>query len=75
MLSNSELISQSIETVLSEHESALQAAIALFGDMDKALQWYSAEPLAPFAGRTAARLVAVGRCNDVLSYLSSIDAG
>lgn len=51
------------------------AAEQIFTDRDKAISWYSNEPLWEFDGGTAEALVAEGKSQVVIDYLASIANG
>lgn len=53
----------------------IRAAIALSGDVEKALSWYHNEPLQPFEYKTAEQLVSEGKTDDLVSYIASLEAG
>lgn len=46
-----------------------------FGSRELAYAWYSTEPLAGFAGRTAMQLVREGDAALVHRYIDAVDAG
>lgn len=43
--------------------------------MHRALFWYRNEPLSVFDYKTAERLVSEGRTDDVIRYISALEAG
>lgn len=53
----------------------LRAASDVSGDLERAISWFRNESLAPFGHKTAERLVAEGRVEDVIEYVISLDAG
>lgn len=53
----------------------LHAASDLNGDIERTVVWFRNEPLVPFGHETAERLVAKGRVDDVIRYVTSLDAG
>jgi hypothetical protein len=67
--------SKAIQDFLRQAVRVIKAATDLTGDLRRALFWYRAEPLAAFGYRTAERLVAEGRTEDLLSYVASLEAG
>jgi hypothetical protein len=67
--------SQGVQKFLREALKVIKAATDLNGDVDRALFWYRNEPLTVFGYKTAEQLVSEGRTEDVLSYVSSLDAG
>ena len=67
--------SKAIQDFLRQAVRVIKAATDLTGDLRRALFWYRAEPLATFSYRTAERLVAEGRTDDLLSYVASLEAG
>lgn len=56
-------------------EKVLSAAAFVSGDAAKASSWYTEIPIECFGGQTAQQLVAADRGEDVLRYLSSLEAG
>lgn len=54
---------------------AIVAAVALTGDLEKAVYWFRNEPIADYRHKTAAELVADGRLDAVLSYLEDLRNG
>jgi hypothetical protein len=54
---------------------AIVAAVAVTGDLDKAIYWFRNEPIADYRHKTAAELVAVGRLDAVLAYLEDLRNG
>jgi len=64
-----------VQRYLNEALRVLEAAYELCGDMQTALRWYRAEPLATFRLLTAETLVIRGRSKDVLDYVESLGAG
>jgi len=67
--------SQGVQKFLREALKVIKSATDLNGDVDRALFWYRNEPLSVFGYKTAEQLVSEGRTEDVLSYVSSLDAG
>ena len=67
--------SPSVQRFLREAVRVIRAATDLSGDVGKALFWYRNEPLQPFGYKTAERLVAEGRSDDLLRYVMSLEAG
>lgn len=53
----------------------LRAPSDLSGDLDRAISWFRNESLTSFSHKTAERLVADGRVEDVIQYVLSLDAG
>lgn len=53
----------------------LRAASDLSGDLERAISWFRNESLTSFSHKTAERLVADGRVEDVIRYVVSLDAG
>jgi transcriptional regulator with XRE-family HTH domain len=54
---------------------ALSAAYEVSHDRDRSLYWFRNTPIPEFAHRTAEQLVAEGRVDAIVSYLSSIASG
>lgn len=67
--------SRGVQDFLREALRVIKAATDLNGDLNKALFWYRTEPLAVFGYRTAERLVSEGRTDDLLRYVTSLEAG
>ena len=67
--------SRGIQDFLREALRVIKAAAEVSGDLDQALFWYRNEPLSAFGYRSAERLVSEGRTEDVLRYVTSLDAG
>ena len=67
--------SRGVQDFLREALRIIKAATDLTGDLNKALFWYRTEPLALFGYKTAERLASEGRTDDVLRYVSSLEAG
>lgn len=53
----------------------LSAASDVGGNLERAISWFHNESLAPFGHKTAERVVAEGRVEDVIGYVMSLDAG
>jgi ABC-type uncharacterized transport system substrate-binding protein len=45
------------------------------GDLTKSLRWFRAEPLPTFGQRTAEQVVSVGKADDVIRLIDSLQAG
>jgi hypothetical protein len=54
---------------------AIVAAVAVTGDLEKAVYWFRNEPIADYRLKTAAELVAEGRLDAVLTYLEDLKNG
>jgi hypothetical protein len=67
--------SRGIQDFLREALRVIKAAAELNGDLNKALFWYRNEPLSVFGYKSAERLVSEGRTEDLLRYLTSLEAG
>ncbi len=67
--------SQGVQRFLREALKVIKAGTDLAGDVDLALFWYRNEPLSAFGYKTAEQLVSEGRTEDVLRYVSSLEAG
>ena len=67
--------SRGVQDFLREALRIIKAATDLTGDLHRALFWYRTEPLPVFGYKTAERLVSEGRTDDVLRYVSSLEAG
>ena len=53
----------------------IRAATDISGDLQRALFWYRNAPLPVFDYKTAEQLVSEGRTEDLLRYVTSLDAG
>ena len=67
--------SRGVQDFMREALRIIKAAADLTGDLNKALFWYRTEPLAVFGYKTAERLASEGRTDDVLRYVTSLEAG
>lgn len=67
--------SESVQKFLREALRFMRAAHDLSGDVGRSIFWYRNEPLPPFGYKTAEQLVIEGRTEDVLRYVSSLEAG
>jgi hypothetical protein len=54
---------------------AIVAAVAVSGNLDKAIYWFRNEPIADYCHKTAAELVAEGRLDAVLAFLEDLRNG
>lgn len=67
--------SKAVQDYLRQAVRVIKAAFDLNGDIHNALFWYRNEPLAPFDYKTAETLVADGRADDVVRYVTSLQGG
>jgi hypothetical protein len=67
--------SESVQRFLREALRVIRAATDISGDVNHALFWYRNEPLPVFDYKTAEQLVSDGRTDDLLRYVSSLEAG
>jgi len=67
--------SKAVQDYLRQTLRVIKAAVDLNGDVYNALFWYRNEPLAPFDYKTAETLVADGRADDVVRFVTSLQAG
>lgn len=67
--------SRGIQNFLRDALRVIKAATDLNGDLNQALFWYRTEPLTAFGYKTAERLVSEGRTDDLLRYVTSLEAG
>lgn len=67
--------SKAVQDFLRQTLRVIKAAVDLNGNVPNALFWYRNEPLAPFDYKTAETLVSEGRADDVVHYVSSLEAG
>ena len=66
---------EALQRYLRDALRVLKAASDLSGDMKKALFWFRNHPLQPFEYKTAEQLVADGKADAVVSYISMLEAG
>jgi hypothetical protein len=64
-----------LQGFLREALRALSAAYEITQDRDRAIYWYRNSPIPEFDHRTAEQLVAAGKTDAVIRYLTSIAAG
>jgi len=64
-----------LQGFLREALRALSAAYEITHDRDRAIFWFRNAPIPEFGHRTAEQLVAEGKTDAVVSYLTSIAAG
>ena len=64
-----------LQRYMRETVRVLKAATDLSGDMNKALFWFRNHPLQPFEYKTAEQLVADGKADAVIKYISMLEAG
>lgn len=67
--------SESVQRFLRDVMRVIGAATNLSGDLNKALFWYRNYPLQPFRYLTAEHMVADGKVDAVVSYISILEAG
>jgi len=67
--------SRGVQYFLREALRIIKAATDLTGDLNRVLFGDRTEPLAVFGYKTAERLASEGRTDDVLRYVSSLEAG
>ena len=65
------MVAKALEVDVRDEDRIISAAEAVSGDHDKAVWWLN-QPLATFGGKTALKLIAEGRTEDVIGYLQSI---
>jgi hypothetical protein len=51
------------------------AAADICGDIESAIFWHKNTPLPPFGYKTAEQLVSEGRTEDLIRYITSLQAG
>ena len=66
---------EALQRYLRDALRVLKAAADLSGDMKKALFWFRNHPLQPFHYKTAEQLVADGKADAVVRYISMLEAG
>ena len=64
-----------LQRYMREAVRVLKAATDLSGDVNKALFWFRNHPLQPFEYKTAEQLVADGKADAVVKYISMLEAG
>jgi hypothetical protein len=64
-----------LQGFLRESLRALSAAYEITHDRDRSIFWFRNSPIPEFGHRTAEQLVAAGKTEAVVSYLTSIAAG
>ena len=67
--------SAAVQNYLRQSVRVIRAGADISGDMARAVAWYRNEPLPPFAYKTAETLVGEGRADDVIRYITSLEAG
>ena len=67
--------SETLQRYLRDALRVLKAASDLSGDMNKALYWFRNHPLQPFEYKTAEQLVADGKADAVVRYISMLEVG
>ncbi|WP_322067268.1 DUF2384 domain-containing protein [Burkholderia ubonensis] len=67
--------SEGVQKYLREALRIIRAATEISGDLQSALFWYRNEPLPVFDYKTAEQLVSEGRTEDLLRYVTSLEAG
>lgn len=67
--------SKSVQDYMRKSLRVIRAATDRHGDVACALFWYCNEPLPEFEYKTAEILVAEGRVDDMIRFVSSLDAG
>jgi len=66
---------ETLQRYLRDALRVLKAASDLSGDMKKALYWFRNHPLQPFEYKTAEQLVADGKADAVVRYISMLEVG
>ncbi|KVH09198.1 hypothetical protein WS84_19590 [Burkholderia anthina] len=66
--------SESLQKFLREALRIIRAAVDISGDLQYTLFWYRNDPLPAFDYKTAEQLVSEGRTEDLLRYITSLDA-
>jgi hypothetical protein len=64
-----------LQSFLREALRVLSAAYELTQDRDRSLFWFRNEPIPEFGHRTAEQLVADGKTDSIIAYLTSITGG
>lgn len=67
--------SKAVQDYMHQMLRVIKAAVDVNGDVYSALFWYRNEPLAQFDCKTAETLVAGRRADDVVRFLTSMQAG
>jgi hypothetical protein len=66
---------RAVQDLMREALRVIKAASDLNGSVHDALFWYRNEPLGDFGYKSAERLVAERRADDLLRYIDSLEAG
>ena len=64
-----------LQRYLRDSVRVIRAATDLAGSCNTALRWFTDHSLAAFGGRTPLELVGAGRTDDVVRYISMLEAG
>lgn len=67
--------SESVQKFLRDALRIIRAATDVSGDVPSSLFWYRNEPLPTFDYKTAEQLISEGRTDDLLRYITSLEAG
>lgn len=67
--------SESVQKYLRDALRVIQTATDISGDVRSTLFWYRNEPLPTFGYKTAEELISEGRTEDLLRYVTSLEAG
>jgi len=67
--------SSRLQDRLRDMVKAIVAAVAVTGDLEKAIYWFRNEPITNYRHKTAAELVSERRLDDVLVYLDDLHNG
>ncbi|WP_230958699.1 MbcA/ParS/Xre antitoxin family protein, partial [Burkholderia stagnalis] len=67
--------SESVQKYLRDALRVIRAATDISGDVRSTLFWYRNEPLPTFGYKTAEELISEGRTEDLLRYVTSLEAG
>ncbi|MBR8031880.1 DUF2384 domain-containing protein [Burkholderia vietnamiensis] len=66
---------ESLQKYLRDALRVIRAATDVSGDVRSTLFWYRNEPLSTFGYKTAEELISEGRTEDLLRYVTSLEAG
>ncbi|WP_348771938.1 DUF2384 domain-containing protein [Burkholderia sp. Tr-862] len=66
---------ESVQKYLRDALRVIRAATDISGDIRSTLFWYRNEPLPTFGYKTAEELISEGRTEDLLRYVTSLEAG
>ncbi|MES2073916.1 MAG: DUF2384 domain-containing protein [Pseudomonadota bacterium] len=66
---------ESVQKFMRDTVRVIKAATDISGSVENAVYWYKNDPLTPFEYKTAQQLISEGRTDDIVRYISSLQAG